>query len=64
MRQCDTEKIDKRNNMQDRQQKHKLIAKLTLVGPQQRQKCTSRVESGDTQIGVLSGKKIANLQTI
>lgn len=36
--------------------------KLTFVEPQQRQKCTSSVEPGSTQMGVLNGKNIANLQ--
>jgi len=36
--------------------------KSTFVEPQQRQKCTSRAEPGSTQIGVLNGKNIANLQ--
>jgi len=35
--------------------------KLTFVEPQQRQKCTSSVEPGSTQMGVLNGKNIANL---
>jgi hypothetical protein len=36
--------------------------KSTFLGPQQRQKFTSRVEPGFTQIGVLRGKNIENLQ--
>jgi hypothetical protein len=36
--------------------------KSTFLGPQQRQKFTSSVEPGFTQIGVLRGKNIENLQ--
>lgn len=36
---------------------------VTLLGRQQRQKCTSREEPGCREMGVLSGKNIGNLST-